>query len=397
MTNNKKMQFATRAIHAGSNDDPSGALTAPIHMTSTFAFDSVEQGAARFAGEEQGHFYTRISNPTQQLLEERMADLEGTEAALATASGMGAITATLWTLLSAGDHIIVDKTLYGCTFAFSEHGLQRFNVAVSYVDLEDAAALKDAMQENTRAVYFETPANQNMRVVDIEQISTISHQYNPDIKVIVDSTYCTPVIQRPTELGADIVIHSATKYLGGHGDLIAGAICGDLETITNIRVVGLKDMTGAAISPFNAFLVLRGLKTLELRVERHCQSAMDIATRLNADKRVTQVSYPGLPTDRYHELAKRQMNGFGGMIAFELNGDIDTAIKFMNNLKMIKRAVSLGDAETLCQHPASMTHSSYTPEERAKHGISETLIRLSVGLEATDDIYADIEQALATA
>lgn len=395
MNNNKSLSFSTRAIHSGYDaSENEGALNPPVYMTSTFCFDSVEQGAARFAGEEQGHFYSRISNPTQALLETRLADLEDAEAALATASGMGAITAALWTLVAPGDRVIADKTLYGCTFAYLQHGLRKFGVDVEFIDCTDIEAVASALTENTKVVYFESPVNPNMRVMDITAISQLVHDYNPDIKVMVDNTYCTPALQRPINLGADLVVHSATKYLGGHGDLIAGAVIGKQSVIDQIRVFGLKDMTGAVIAPLTAFLILRGLKTLELRMERHCNSAHEIATRLQQHNTVENIYYPGLADNPYYALAKAQMTRSGGMIAMELKGGFASGVQFMNELKMIKRAVSLGDAETLCQHPASMTHATYTPEERAKHGISEGLVRISVGLEDIEDIYADIAQAL---
>ena len=395
MNNNNKQAFATRAIHSGYDArDHQGALVQPVYMTSTFEFEAVAQGAARFAGEEMGHVYSRISNPTQELLETRLADLEEGEAALATASGMGAITASLWTLVSAGEHVIADKTLYGCTFAYLQHGLSRFGVEISFVDCTDPNAIKAALQSNTRAIYFETPVNPTMRLMDIAAISALAHDYSRDISVIVDNTYCTPALQQPLTLGADLVVHSATKYLGGHGDLIAGAVVGRQEMIDQIRLIGLKDMTGAAIAPMTAFLIMRGLKTLQLRMERHCQSAARLAEWLQQQPMIESVYYPGLNSHPQQALAASQMAKPGGMIAFELKQGLDAGIRFMDSLQMIKRAVSLGDAETLCQHPASMTHSTYSPEERTQHGISEGLIRLSVGLEDIADIKADIQQAL---
>lgn len=391
----EKKAFSTRAIHSGyDSQDNQGALSPPIYMTSTFAFDSVEQGSARFAGTEPGHFYSRISNPTQELLEARLADLEEGQAALATASGMGAITSTLWSLLAPGDQIIADKTLYGCSFGYIHHGLRKFGVEVDFVDCTDLDEVSAKLSDRTKVIYFESPVNPNMRLIDIHAISALVHDYNAAIKVVVDNTYCTPALQQPLTLGADLVVHSATKYLGGHGDLIAGAVIGDAETLQHIRVFGLKDMTGAVIAPMTAFLILRGLKTLELRMERHCSSAMTIATKLAEHPSVDQVFYPGLTNNPYYALCKQQMSLPGGMIAFELKGGFEAGRAFMNRLEMIKRAVSLGDAETLCQHPASMTHSTYTPEERATHGITEGLVRISVGLESVEDIYRDIQQAL---
>ena len=395
MDRNKKLAFSTRAVHSGyQSSENQGSLNPPIYMTSTFCFDTVEQGAARFSGEESGHFYSRISNPTQAVLETRLADLEDGEAALATASGMGAISATFWTIVSPGDHVLVDKTVYGCTFSFMEHGLKKFGIEVTYVDFTKHDEINAALQSNTRVVYFESPVNPSMRILDIHQISLLVKDYSNDIHIVVDNTYCTPALQRPLTMGADIVVHSATKYLGGHGDLIAGAVVGRTNMIENIRLHGLKDMTGAVISPINAFLVLRGIKTLQLRMERHCQNAQIVAEMLEAHSAVESTYYPGLPSDSGHQLAKRQMDGFGGMIAFELKAGFRGAVKTLNALQLIKRAVSLGDTETLIQHPASMTHSTYTPEQQEIHGITQGLIRISVGLECVDDILADLNQAL---
>ncbi len=385
--------FSSRAIHHGYDPTENhGALTPPMHMASTFAFDSAEQGGAIFAGEQPGYFYSRISNPTLDLLEQRIATLEGAEAGVATASGMGAITAVMWTLLSAGDEIVTDKTLYGCTFAFFRHGLTKFGVKVTHVDLTDPSALEAAMNDRVKLVYFETPANPNMRLVDIAAISEVAHARGA--QVVVDNTYATPAITRPVELGADVVVHSATKYLGGHGDLVGGLVVGSAETMQRVRLEGLKDMTGAVMSPFTATLIMRGLKTLALRMERHSKTALEVARWLEAQPQVAAVHYPGLESFGHHALARRQMALPGGMIAFDLAGGYDQGIRFMNRLNMIVRAVSLGDAETLVQHPASMTHSTYTAEERTAHGIGEGLLRLSIGLEDAEDIFTDLEQAL---
>lgn len=385
--------FSTRAIHHGYDPQSNqGALNPPIYMTSTFTFDSAESGGAMFAGEKEGHFYTRISNPTLDHLEQRIANLENAEAGLCTASGMGAITATLWSFVQAGDEIVIDKTLYGCTFSFLTHGLPRFGVKVTAVDMTDPANLADAITAKTKIVYFETPANPNNRLVDIAAVSAIAHRAGA--KVVVDNTYATPVITRPIEHGADIVVHSATKYLSGHGDVVAGLVVGNREDINQIRMVGLKDMTGAVMSPMTAMLLLRGIKTLELRVERHCQSAMSVAQALESHPAVLNVFYPGLESFPQGDLARRQMARFGGMIPFEVKGGKAGGIAMMNRLNLIQRAVSLGDAESLIQHPASMTHSTYSPEERAEHGIAEGLVRLSVGLEGTQDLIDDLYTAL---
>ncbi|WP_116598891.1 methionine gamma-lyase [Primorskyibacter marinus] len=385
--------FATRAIHYAY--DPmqnEGALTPPLHLTSTFAFETAEAGGEMFAGERQGYIYSRISNPTCDLLERRIATLEGAEAGLALASGMGAITAVLWTLLSPGDEVIVDKTLYGCTFAFMQHGLAKWGITITHIDMTNPENLRAAISEKTRVVYFETPANPNMRLVDIAATAGIAHAAGA--QVVVDNTYATPYLTRPIEMGADIVVHSATKYLGGHGDVVAGLVAGSAEQVAEIRLVGMKDMTGAVMAPFNAMLILRGLKTLALRMDRHSASARVVAKFLEAHPAVQSVYFPGLESFSQQKLAEQQMDQPGAMIAFEIDGGMSGGIAFMNGLKMIKRAVSLGDAETLIQHPASMTHSTYTPEERAEHDISDGLIRLSVGLEEVEDILADLEQAL---
>ena len=385
--------FATRAIHFGYDPmQEHGALTPPLHLTSTYAFESAEAGGEIFAGERAGYLYSRVSNPTNDLLERRIASLEGAEAALANASGMGAITSLLWTYLQPGDEIITDLTLYGCTFALFQHGLARFGVKITHIDMTDPANLAQTIGPKTRFVYFETPANPNMRLVDIARVSQIAHQHGA--QVIVDNTYATPMLTRPIELGADFVVHSATKYLGGHGDLLAGLVVGRAEEITQVRTMGVKDMTGAVLSPFNAMLILRGLKTLHLRMQRHCENAQVIAQMLEGHPAVDQVWYPGLDSFAQRDLAARQMAGPGGMIAFEVKGGLAAGKQVMNRLGLIHRAVSLGDAETLIQHPASMTHATYTPEERAAHGISEGLIRISAGLEDVDDLLADLEQAL---
>jgi len=387
--------FATRAIHHAYDPlENEGSLTPPLHLTSTFVFESAQAGSEMFAGERAGHVYSRISNPTCDLLEQRIATLEGAEAGLALASGMGGITATLWTLLSPGDEVIVDKTLYGCTFAYMRHGLAKWGVTITHVDLTDVNNLRDAINENTRVVYFETPANPNMRLVDIAAVSDIAHASGAT--VVVDNTYATPYLTRPIEHGADIVVHSATKYLGGHGDVVAGLVVGTAEQIGEIRVFGMKDMTGAVMAPFNAMLILRGLKTLALRMDRHCASAMTVARWLEAHPAIGSVYFPGLEGFPQYDLAKRQMDQAGAMIAFELRGGIAEGQAMMNRLNLIQRAVSLGDTESLIQHPASMTHSTYTPEERAEHGISDGLIRLSVGLEEVEDILADLDQSLPT-
>ena len=392
--NKEKFGFSTNAIHGSSTKDASGALITPIYNTSTFIFDSTAQGAARFALEEPGYIYARLGNPTCAALEETFARLEGGEAALVAVSGMGAITATIWTCISAGEEIVADKTLYGCTFEFFEHHLSRFGVKVHFIEMTDEEQLRAALNEKTRIVYLETPANPNLKITDIEKTARIAHAYNPAIRVICDNTFCSPYIQRPLELGADIVVHSATKYINGHGDLLAGIVVSDAETINNIRLIGIKDMTGAFMPANEAYLVSRGLKTLELRMQRHCANAMKVAEYLKTNDKVEQVFYPGLEDHPGHEIAKKQMHGlYGGMVSFIVKGGREKAAIVADNVKVATLAVSLGATETLIEHPASMTHSPYTEEELEAAGIAPGLIRFSVGLENPEDIIADLEQA----
>jgi methionine-gamma-lyase len=393
-SNRPKRGFATRAIHTGHKPaDQLGALTPPVFMTSTYVFESAEAGEQIFRGEREGYVYGRTRNPTQALLEERIASLENAEAGLAVASGMAAISSTLWTLLQAGDKVIIDHTLYGNSFALFVRGLTRFGVNVIVADFTDLDAVAAAIAQNApKLVFFESPANPNLRIIDIAAVGQLVHAAGA--LLIVDNTFATPALQQPMLLGADLVVHSATKFIGGHGDLIAGVVAGPKGIIEQVRRNGLRYFTGATIAPLTAFLLLRGLKTLELRMERLCSSAMAIAQLLEQHPAVAWVSYPGLRGSPFHDLARRQMRAFGGLIACELRGGKKGGMAFMNRLDLVSRAVSLGDAETLVQHPASMTHSPYTQEERQKHGISDGLIRLSIGLETLSDIKDDILQAL---
>ena len=394
MENLKNKKFATKAIHGGHHKDPvSGALTTPIFQTSTFVFDSAEQGGRRFALQEGGYIYTRLGNPTNTQLEEKVALLEGAEACMSTASGIGAISSALWTALKAGDHVVASKTLYGCTFALLNHGLTRYGVEVTFVDATNLDEIKAAMKENTRVVYLETPANPDLKLIDIEAVSKIAHE-KKDCIIMVDNTFCTPYIQRPLEWGADVLVHSATKYLNGHGDVIAGFVVGKKEFIDQVRLFGVKDMTGAVLSPFDAYLILRGMKTLQIRMDKHSKNALEVAKFLEGHKNVIKVNYPGLESFPQRELAKKQMDLPGGMIAFEVKGGLEAGKKLLNSLELCTLAVSLGDCETLIQHPASMTHSPYTAEERAEAGISDGLIRISVGLEDPEDIIDDLKQGL---
>ena len=389
----KKCGLGTTAIHAGTLKNLYGTLAMPIYQTSTFIFDSAEQGGRRFALEEAGYIYTRLGNPTTTVLEDKIAALEEGEAAVATSSGMGAISSTLWTVLKAGDHIVTDKTLYGCTFALMCHGLTRFGIDVTFVDTSNLDEVENAMKENTRVVYLETPANPNLKIVDIEALAKIAHT-NPNTLVIVDNTFATPYMQKPLTLGADVVVHSVTKYINGHGDVIAGLVITNKALADQIRFVGLKDMTGAVLGPQDAYYIIRGMKTFEIRMERHCKNARKVVEFLNNHPKIERVYYPGLETHPGYEIAKKQMKDFGAMISFELKGGFEAGKTLLNSLKLCSLAVSLGDTETLIQHPASMTHSPYTKDEREAAGITDGLVRLSVGLENVEDIIADLEQGL---
>ncbi|MFY9370984.1 MAG: methionine gamma-lyase [bacterium] len=385
--------FSTRAVHAGQGPCPlTGALSTPIYQTSTFVFENVDQGAARFAGEEAGYIYTRLGNPTVTAFEEKIAVLEGGEAGLAFASGMAAISAVLFALTKQGDHIVACDTLYGCTHAFLSSILPRYGIETTFVDLSDPAKGAAALRPNTKVIYLETPANPTMKLVDIEAMVELARKVGA--RVVIDNTFATPYLQRPLELGVDVVVHSATKYIGGHGDLIAGAAVGSKEFVDEVRVTTLKDI-GGVLGAFEAWLLLRGMKTLPLRMERHCANALEVATFLEGHPAVEQVYYPGLPSHPQHDLAKKQMQGgFGGMLSFELKGGLEAGKQLMNSLELCSLAVSLGDTETLIQHPASMTHSPYPPEERLKAGITDGLVRMSVGIEDAVDIIADLKQGL---
>ena len=393
----EKMGFSTNQIHA-ARPEPDGVapLATPIYQTSTYIFESTQQGAARFAGEEEGYIYTRLHNPNADEAAARIACLEGGEAGMLTGSGMGAITATLWTILKSGDHIVSDSTLYGCTYALFTEGLARFGVEVTLVDFSDEAALRAAIRPETKVVYCETATNPDLKVVDVEMVARAAHEINPEIYVMVDNTFVSPYLVQPLRLGADIVVHSATKYLNGHGDVIAGAIITKKELIDQIIPCGLKYMTGCAIGPMDSFLITRGLKTLDIRMDRHCANALKVARFLEGHPAVRLVCYPGLESHPQHALAKRMYlhGGFGGMVSFELKCDRERTAEFVNSLKLCTLAVSLGDAITLIEHPASMTHNTYTVEALAEIGISESLLRLSVGLEDADDLIADLKAEL---
>lgn len=392
MTHFKSKNIETNAIHAGRIDDKQfGSLATPLYQTSTFIFDNAQQGGDRFAGESEGYIYTRLGNPTTRQLEQRVAAMEQMDDAAATATGMAAVSAALMTNLKAGDHLISSKAVYGCSFALMSHMLKKFAIEVTFVDMTEPDNIKAAIKDNTKLIFLETPINPNLVVLDLAKICAIAKANN--LLSIVDNTFLTPVLQQPAKFGADIVVHSATKYLNGHGDVVAGIVCGSFAMIEEIKMTTLKDI-GATISPHDAWLIMRGLKTLPIRMERHCQNALTVAKFLAEHPMVSDVYYPGLASHSGYGFIGKQMKAAGGVIAFELNTDLAGGAEFINAMKLFSIAVSLGDAESLIQHPASMTHSPYTPEERNDAGISDSLIRISVGLENVDDILADLNQAL---
>lgn len=380
-------------IHGGKQHDHAhGPLSTPIYQSSTFVFDNAAQGAARFAGDEAGYIYSRLGNPTTRELELKIAALEEMEDGAATATGMGAVSASVLSFLAQGDHLIASKAVYGCTFALFSHMLPKFGIEVTFVDMEDHNAVENALKPNTKMIFAETPINPNLVVIDLAFIGDFAKRHN--LISVIDNTFMTPLLQKPKHFGIDIVLHSATKYLNGHGDVVAGLVCGSKEHIETIKLTVLKDI-GATISPHDAWLIIRGMKTLSVRMERHCNNAQKVAEFLAQHEKIEQVYYPGLKSHPGNKFIGTQMKAAGGVIAFELKGTLEMGAQFINATKLCTLAVSLGDAETLIQHPASMTHSPYTPEERLAAGISDGLVRISVGLEEANDIIDDLAQALA--
>ena len=397
----KNVDFETLIIHAGQEPDKAyGSLATPIYQTSTFCFETVEEGAAKFANQIPGFVYSRGGNPTTLAFELKCAAMECVEDAVAAASGMGAVGSVMTSFLKPGDHAIFDTAVYGGTNYVASTNLPDMGVEVSRVDTGDLEAVKAAIRPNTKMIYFESPNNPMMKVTDIRAIKDLA---GDQIRVVVDGTFAPPPVQHVLQLGADIVLHSITKYINGHGDALGGVVIGKADDIKRIRSNSVTKINGCPPSPFNSYLVLRGMKTLALRMKQHCASAMEVARYLEANPYVKAVYYPGLESHPQHELASRQMeNGmYGGMISFELRDDVkgmssfEAGKKLLNNLKIPAIAVSLGDPDSLIEHPASMTHANVSPEDRLAAGITDGLIRLSVGLESPKDLIADFEQAFA--
>lgn len=383
--------FNTKLVHAGIREDAYGSVVTPIYQTSTFAFRNAQQGANRFAGTEDGYIYTRIGNPTTAALEENVAQLENGFGATAMASGMGAVSTVYLALLSAGDHMVSTDSVYGPSRGLMEKHMSRFGVESSYVDTSDIENLRRAMKPNTKLVYVESPSNPAMSVTDIRAAAEIAHAAGA--LLVVDNTFASPHLQKPLDLGADVVLHSVTKFINGHADIVGGIVVAKTEALHKQLRAMLVNL-GANMDPHQSYMVSRGLKTLALRVERAEENARQVAPWLEAHPQVAWVRYIGLPSHPQHELAKRQMTGFGSMIAFELKGGTEAGRIVMDNVQLAGLAVSLGGVETLISHPASMTHAGMARENRVAAGITDGLVRLSVGIEDVEDIMADLDQAL---
>ncbi len=391
--NTRDKHFETLSIHAGGEDrNPKNALNYPIFMTSAFEFDSLEHADATFGFETQDYVYTRGNNPTLKVLEERMAVLEGGAASVAFASGMAAISSVLMSLLKPGDEVVAHRMLYGSAWDFIKNILPQYGVGSRLVDLTNIADLADQITARTKVVYFETPVNPSLEIIDIAAVCDIARAKGA--KVVVDNTFATPFFQRPMELGADVVVHSATKYISGHGDVIAGIAVAKDEDYASELKFGCMCEFGGVMSPFTGWLLLRGLKTLALRMRQHEKNALAVARYLEQHPRVNRVYYPGLPSSPGYDTAKAQMSGFGGMVSFDIDGTLPQSKQVVNSMRLFKLAVSLGDCESLVQHPFAMTHRGYTEEEISAAGLTPSMVRLSVGLEHQDDLIADLEQAL---
>lgn len=386
-----KLGIFSRMIHAGAFDDPMGAVNVPIYQSSTFAFRNADHGAALFAGKEQGYIYTRIGNPTIRAFEDCIASLENGVRGIATSSGLGAVTTVYLALLGQGEHLVSTASVYGPSRGVVEKHLSRFGVQASFIDTSDLSKLEAAIQPNTKLVYVESPSNPSMQVTDIAGAAKIAHAKG--CLLAVDNTFASPYLQRPLDLGADISLHSVTKFLNGHADVVGGVIV-TKDLALHARLHNVMASFGCNMDPHQSYLALRGVKTLGLRIERAQQSAMTVATWLEAHPKVEWVRYVGLPSHPQHELARRQMHGFGSMISFELKGGLEAGRKVMDNVHLATLAVSLGGVESLIEHPASMTHAGISHEDRLAAGITDGLVRYSVGIENVEDIIDDLSQAL---
>lgn len=388
----KSWGFDTLAVRAGQHRTNEGEHTEPIFLTSSYVFPSAAEAAARFSGEKPGNIYSRFTNPTVRAFEERLASLEGGESCIATASGMVAILSTALALLKAGDHVVCSRNVFGPTVLLFSNYLARFGVETTFVPLTDPAAWERAIKPNTKLLFIETPSNPLTEVADIAVLAKLAH--SKGALLVVDNCFCTPALQKPLALGADIVIHSATKYLDGQGRCIGGAVVGDKQRVGK-DVYGFMRTAGPSLSPFNAWVFLKGLETLSLRMKAHCASALEIARWLESQPLVKKVYYPGLASHPQHALASRQQSAFGGMVAFEVNGGKAAAWKLVDAVRVFSITANLGDTKSTVTHPATTTHGRLTPEQRAEAGIDDGLIRLSIGLEDIEDLRRDLVRGLA--
>lgn len=389
--NTNEWDFETLAVRAGHVRTNEGEHSEAIFPTSSFVFGSAAEAAARFNGSEPGNIYARFTNPTVRYFQERLAALEGGESCVATSSGMSAILAVMLGLLKAGDHVVCSRSVFGTTTLLLQNIVGKFGVAFSFVDLTDMAGWEAALQPNTRLLFVETPANPLTEIVDIRELAGIAHR-NGSL-LVVDNCFCTPALQRPLELGADIVVHSATKYLDGQGRAIGGAVVGDKERVGK-DVYGVLRNGGVTMSPFNAWIFLKGLETLSLRMKAHCDNAMQLAQWLEAHPAVERVNYPGLASHPQHALAQRQQSGFGGIVSFVVKGGQAAAWKVIDATQMLSITANLGDTKTTITHPATTTHGRLTPEQKVQAGIADGLVRVSVGLESSRDIQRDLARGL---
>ncbi|MEM0357188.1 MAG: aminotransferase class I/II-fold pyridoxal phosphate-dependent enzyme [Candidatus Bathyarchaeia archaeon] len=386
----KEFGFSTKAVRGGEKPDSVGAVSTPIYETSVFAFTSTKRLIDVISEKAEGYLYTRFDNPTVRAVEQKMAVLENAEDAAAFSSGMAAITTTILTLVSSGDHIVASMDLYGGTLTFFREVLPKFGVEVSLVDASNHIEVENAIKRNTRIIYVETPTNPTLKIVDLHRLAVAAKKKG--ITTIVDSTLASPYNLQPLKFGIDVVVHSATKYLGGHNDVTAGIVCGSREFIQKLKKT--RKIFGGTLDPVAAWLLLRGLKTLALRMEKHNQNGMQVAQFLANHPKIAKVYYPGLPSHPQHELAKKQMRGYGGVVSFEIKGDFEKTVRFVENLKLCLLAASLGGTETLATQPATSSHYFITPEQRQKLGITDQLVRLALGIEDAEDIIADLKQAL---
>ncbi len=385
--------FATLAVRAGQTRTPEGEHAEPIFPTSSFVFANAAEAAARFSGAIPGNIYSRFTNPTVRMFQERLAALEGGDACIATSSGMAAILATCMTLLKSGDHLVSASGVFGTTLSLFNLYLSKFGVATSYVPLADLAAWEAAIRPETRLFYLETPSNPLMELADIRALADLAHAHG--ILLVVDNCFCTPALQQPFQFGADLVIHSATKYLDGQGRCVGGAVVGDQQRV-GVDIFGFLRTAGPTMSPFNAWVFLKGLETLSLRMRACSESALQLAHWLESQPAVERVYYPGLPSHPQHELAKRQQSAFGGIVSFDLRGGRDAAWAMIDHTRLISITANLGDAKSTITHPATTTHGRLTPQERERAGIGDGLVRVSVGLEDVADLQHDLERGLRT-